>query len=99
MPRGDKTGPMGNGPLTGRRMRNYATNENTDLGFDSGFATRGRRIGRRGGRGYGHGFTFFNRDNKQGFTDEETIQNEIYSLKNRLSFLENLVKKAKSDEK
>jgi len=49
MPGGDKTGPLGQGPMTGR-----------GLGFCSGNATPGykypgfgRRIGRRGGRGRG----------------------------------------------
>jgi len=44
MPRGDRTGPWGQGPMTGRRMGYCA-------GFsDPGFATRGP------GLGYGQGF-------------------------------------------
>ena len=48
MPRGDKTGPEGQGPMTGRRMGICA-------GFDTPGFTRGfgRGIGR--GRGFGRG--------------------------------------------
>lgn len=48
MPRGDRTGPVGNGPMTGRGTGWCA-------GFQSpGFANAG--YGCRGGRGFGHGF-------------------------------------------
>lgn len=58
MPSGDRTGPNGMGPMTGRRA-----------GFCAGFSTPGymnpyggggafRRAHRGGGRGYGRGFGF-----------------------------------------
>ena len=53
MPRGDGTGPMGMGPLTGRRMGNCA-----GAGY-SGYACGGGRFFGRGfgmGRGMGRGF-------------------------------------------
>ena len=46
MPRGDRTGPAGAGPRTGR-----------GLGYCAGYATPGYTKGRpRGGGGYGRGF-------------------------------------------
>lgn len=45
MPQGDRTGPMGQGPLTGRR-----------LGFCSGYDTPGYTKGFGSGMGYGFGF-------------------------------------------
>lgn len=48
MPGGDRTGPLGQGPLTGRRM-----------GFCAGFNTAGfmnPKFGRGFGRGFGAGF-------------------------------------------
>jgi len=90
MPRGDKTGPQGAGPMTGRRMGDCADAENTGSGFGFGRGFFSRTWG--GGRGYGRGFGFFNRN------DDDVIQNEITTIKSRLSFLENLLKKNKSGE-
>ncbi len=59
MPAGDKTGPMGTGPRTGRQLGYCSGNDAP--GFESGFGLgRGRRKfsgqGRgRGGRGFGFG--------------------------------------------
>ena len=53
MPRGDRTGPAGQGPMTGRGMgycAGYGQPGFVSLGFGLG---RGRRRG--GGRGYGRG--------------------------------------------
>ena len=47
MPRGDRTGPNGNGPMTGRRLGICSGNDKP--GFD---VPPGRASGRRG-RGYG----------------------------------------------
>ncbi|MDD3432062.1 MAG: DUF5320 domain-containing protein [Bacteroidales bacterium] len=47
MPRGDKTGPMGQGPMTGRA-----------LGFCSGYESPGFTKGFGGGRGRGRGRGF-----------------------------------------
>jgi hypothetical protein len=40
MPRGDKTGPMGSGPMTGRRMGSCA-----GRGTEESFSRRGRGLG------------------------------------------------------
>lgn len=62
MPRGDSTGPMGMGPMTGRKagycvgnnMPGYLNNAG-GWNFGMGFG-RGAGFGRRGGRGGGLGF-------------------------------------------
>ena len=91
MPRGDRTGPLGGGPMTGRRMGNCAGTESTGLGF--GF---GRGLFSRG-RGYGRGFGFFNQSSDFDF-NEDAVQNEIKNIKSRLSYFENLLRKDKPDE-
>jgi hypothetical protein len=57
MPRGDRTGPLGQGPMTGRAM-GYCTGNNMP-GFMNrwgGFGGRGMGGGRGGGRGFGRGW-------------------------------------------
>ena len=49
MPAGDRTGPTGAGPMTGRRMG--VCTETANVGF-------GRGCGRGAGRGMGRGFGF-----------------------------------------
>jgi len=56
MPLGDRTGPEGMGPRTGRRMgycAGFDTPGYVDSGFERGFGI-GRKYGR--GRGIGRGF-------------------------------------------
>lgn len=53
MPRGDKTGPNGQGPMTGRAMGYCAGNDSP--GFTTG-GGRGMGRGWGGGRGFGRGF-------------------------------------------
>lgn len=50
MPRGDRTGPMGSGPMTGRRMGFCAGSS------DPGFFSSGPAFGMGRGRGLGRGF-------------------------------------------
>lgn len=61
MPRRDGTGPMGQGPLTGRGMGCCVGVERTNRGFEYGMGFgrglgrglgRGNRMNPRGGRGY-----------------------------------------------
>ncbi|NLA24423.1 MAG: DUF5320 domain-containing protein [Bacteroidales bacterium] len=65
MPNFDKTGPMGQGPMTGRRMGNCSGNnpENSNFGF-GGRGRGGRGMGRGAGKGFargrGRGFGFRN---------------------------------------
>ncbi len=64
MPQFDRTGPTGQGPVTGRGMgkcrdNNEVKNENTN---ERGFFGRALGLGRRGqGAGRGRGFGFRNR--------------------------------------
>jgi len=51
MPRGDRTGPNGQGPMTGRRM-GYCAGNNAPGYTEQGFG-RGQGIGRGFGRGFG----------------------------------------------
>ena len=64
MPRGDRTGPEGRGPLTGRRagycagenVPGYANEQVPPMGMGRGFGRGGGRgRGRGGGRGWGRG--------------------------------------------
>jgi hypothetical protein len=85
------TGPFGSGPMTGRRMGNCAGTNNTGsgFGFGRGFFTKGR--------GQGRGFGFFGQSSDPDF-NEGVIQNEIKSIKSRLSYFENLLRKDKPGE-
>ena len=96
MPRGDRTGPNGSGPKTGRALGYCVRNEtagyleNRGQGLGRGFGNRrgfgnGQGFGR--GRGYGQG--------RGGFTEvsEKTlVQNEINILKDQLASLEDRLK-------
>jgi hypothetical protein len=104
MPQGDRRGPNGNGPLTGR-----------GLGFCNGNETAGYLSMERGGRGagYGRGRGFgnqhryggrgFNSYRMGGYTqsdfvevNEKTlIENEINILKDQLTALEERLKNIK----
>lgn len=64
MPRGDRTGPEGFGPRSGRAL-GYCSGSNTP-GFYRGYPGRGMGYGRGMGRGYartgyGRGFGLFRR--------------------------------------
>jgi hypothetical protein len=76
MPGGDRTGPEGRGPLTGRR-----------LGFCSGAGSIGGWFGRGYGRGHGRGLRGF--DNySHPFDRSETERSEVEALKDRIMYLE-----------
>lgn len=53
MPRGDRTGPLGEGPLTGRRMGYCAGEDQPGYMFTTGY---GFRRGRNQGTGFGKGY-------------------------------------------
>ena len=54
MPRGDRTGPIGQGPMTGRALGRCSGNETP--GYTGGF---GAGMGRGAGRGRGRGAGWF----------------------------------------
>lgn len=105
MPGGDRTGPFGEGPMTGRR-----------LGFCTGsefpgyhYLQPGRGLGRgmRRGPGYGRGwgfgpgrgggFGYAHWDAATGVSEETVIENQIRVLKDQLSALEEQLSKLKKD--
>ena len=104
MPGGDRTGPMGLGPMTGRATGYCAGSEvpgyaNTIRGRGRGFGRGwGRGRGRRGGW-FGYGF------NEPEFTPQQeaevlkqeakAMQNEITFINQRISELESAAKKTK----
>ena len=92
MPQGDRRGPNGNGPKSGR-----------GLGFCTGNETAGNMAAERGGRGagFGRGGGFGNQHRRGGFgagrfaqedfsgvKEKTIIENEINILKDQLAALE-----------
>ena len=96
MPRGDRAGPSGEGPKTGRGM-GYCTGSEHP-GYMNSFSNwgRGSERGFRGGPGYsrGAGFGFrggygsYNPGNVADVSEKTLIENEIRILKDQLSALE-----------
>ncbi len=105
MPRGNRTGPLGEGPMTGRQ-----------LGYGAGYDSPGYTKGTGGGGGLGRGFRgrgrgfFWSRpaaapeDMRESLSPADelgTIKSEVRELKNTLSSilkrLDNL--NSKEDEK
>jgi hypothetical protein len=89
MPRGDRTGPNGQGPMTGRRMGD-CVGSNPDFptnvrGFGLG---RGMRAGF--GRGFRRGFTSTETEN---YSQKANLKAELENLKAQMEFLENELKK------
>lgn len=98
MPRGDRTGPNGQGPMTGRRMGSCVGNNIPGLDSDSGGRAgfgRGMRNGffrsfKRGfGRGTGRNVAFKN----QNLSSKEVIERELNVLKSQMEYLESELKK------
>ncbi|MCD6435848.1 MAG: DUF5320 domain-containing protein [Clostridiales bacterium] len=82
MPAGNKTGPLGQGPMTGRGMGTCNTNNTSANNSFFGF---GRGFGRSGGFGFRRGFG-------QGYVVDQTNDNEVQSLKDRIAKLEDIIK-------
>ncbi len=92
MPRGDRTGPSGEGPKTGRGM-GYCTG-NDQPGYMTSQSNWGRGYRRRfhGGPGYGggvrYGYGNYYHGNVTDVSEKTLIENEIRILKDKLSALE-----------
>jgi len=97
MPQGDRTGPNGQGPMTGRGM-GFCSGSNTPGYMNSG---SGRGMGRGFGRGRGFGF-------RQGFVqpqvqpqviteaqEKEMLKQELEAIKAEQSEIEAQLKKLK----
>jgi hypothetical protein len=100
MARGDKTGPSGAGPKTGRGMGYCAGNEHPGyMNMPSNWgAVFGRRIrggggGYRTGFGFRHGYRHFQPGNMTDVPEKTLIENEIRILKDQLSALEDRLSK------
>jgi hypothetical protein len=99
MARGDKTGPSGAGPKTGRGMGYCTGNEHPGYmnmlpNWGAGF---GRRLrgggGYRTGFGFRHGYTHSYPGNMTDVSEKTLIENEIRILKDQLSALEDRLSK------
>lgn len=102
MPRGDRTGPSGAGPMTGRRLGFCVGNDQPGT-----FYGRGHGYGRGSGMGFRHGFMGrFNRGYSWGSIpapvyetevqdEKKYLEREIEDLKEHLSFLEDKLSKIK----
>ncbi len=95
MPRGDGTGPIGNGPMTGQGQGFCAVQVGTGFGNRNGF---GRAMGR--GRGCGSGWR--NRFNNGGTigvgrrADAGNTEDELTSLENECTQMEEYLKQLRS---
>ncbi len=85
MPGFNRTGPQGNGPMTGRRMGYCADNENQSGGFFGRGGRFGMGRGSRGGFGMGRRGNLDN--NIIDSSEKSSLENEISTLKDQLSSL------------
>ena len=99
MPRGNKTGPEGFGPLTGRHMGFCAGYETAGFQNNAGLRRSAQRVFGRGQhfRTFGRGFApmqrnFFASENIP-VNQEAFLKNEISVLRNQLSILEEQLEK------
>lgn len=108
MPGGYRTGPSGQGPLTGRRMGYCAGEDRLGDMYNSGYGYgrgRGKGLGlgrglRRGfgpGRGMGHGYGNIYRENIPDVSKKTILENEIKILKEQLSSLEKQLSKREEE--
>ena len=96
MPRGDRTGPRGEGPMTGRRLGFCAGNDRPGFEYDQGNFGRGygrgfgRSYGWRGGSGYGfrHGYGRFADEAVQNVSRKTLLENDARILKEQLASIE-----------
>ncbi len=102
MPGGDRTGPNGNGPMTGGRM-GYCKddNSNTGTGQNYGYGRGGGReqsfgFGRGVGLGFRRGAGFYAGRNSPEQYGGTNLMKEIDVLKDRLSLLEKMRDEDKS---
>ena len=103
MPGGNRTGPLGEGPNTGRGMGYCAGNEHP--GYMNSYSNRGGGYGRRfrGGPGYGQragfgpgrGYGNYSQGGIADVSEKTMIENEIRILKDQLSALEDRLSNTK----
>jgi hypothetical protein len=101
MPRGDGTGPDGEGPMTGRRM-GFCTGYNTPGYMNQGFGRgQGMRQGFGTGRNFGSGRfrRFINRQPVQVEYQEPTKEEFLKELENEKAEIEKTIKELKKEKK
>ena len=86
MPRGDGTGPAGQGPLTGRGLGRCAGNDAP--GYGNGFFGRGFGMGWGRGFGFGRGYAGYNQASYNEASEKSWLDNVINVLKNQLENFE-----------
>jgi len=92
MPGGDRTGPMGQGPLTGRGLGFCSGNTNpSGLGLGRGY---GQGLGRGFGRGYWGRGRFFNLR-----YNNPVSESQVSSKEDEKVYLEDLVKNLEKEIK
>jgi len=111
MPRGDRTGPQGMGPMSGRGMGTCNDTINTGIPYRFGRGGAGFGFRRNGGNGFGFrnfsgnrvwGRNFSNtyKNANLSAADEKTmLQEEVKMLKEELATLEDRLTKIQGDEK
>jgi len=99
MPGGNRTGPLGNGPKTGRAMgvcAGFKVPEYANLGSGRGC---GRGLGRGGrmgqGRGFGRGFGFNGVGGPYPEPQNLTSDQEVEALQSQTKYLEDSLKETK----
>lgn len=90
MPGGDKTGPLGNGSMTGKRLGDCTGNEPSKYepssgNFGYGFA---RRWGMRMGRRFRYGYKHLTIETQSNVSEEKLLENEVKILKEHLASIE-----------
>lgn len=92
MPRGDKTGPNGDGPMTGRAM-GYCNEDNAQTNVIPG--GRGIRCGGSYQRGFGRGNRNWvgSSNPAPNITENSSLKEEIKIIREQLSDLQKLVTK------
>jgi len=97
MPRGDRTGPDGRGPMTGRRM-GFCTGYNMP-GFENQQFRRGQGMGLGFGRGFGRR-QYFNEPTPQPVEYKEPTKEEfLKELETQKADLEKTIKELKKEKK
>lgn len=88
MPGGDRTGPQGDGPMTGRGLGNCGPGVEFSPGnFGRGFG-RGRNAGRGMQYRFGQGWNRFSAQTPPNVSEETLLENEVRILKEHLESLE-----------
>ncbi len=88
MPRGDRTGPLGVGPMTGRRLGFCVGNDRP--GFDTESRNFGHGNGWRRRMGFGQRYAHgrFSEDEVHGVSQKTLLENDARILKEQLASIE-----------